>query len=83
VNARVEAPTVRRPARASGTESKNAAGAASGSAADGAVSQRAAAFDDTIKLRSEILREVDVLDQLAVTMEKRDDALLRKFIEMI
>ncbi|MDE2572302.1 MAG: hypothetical protein KGM44_07240 [bacterium] len=67
--------TTRRPARS--------AGAASGDAADDAVNRRSVAFDDTVKLRAEILREVDVLDQLSVEIAKRDDALLRKYIEMI
>lgn len=51
--------------------------------ADGAVARRGAAFDQTVALRAEILREVDVLDQISVTEAKRDDALLRKYIEMI
>lgn len=52
-------------------------------ATDGAVARRGAAFDETAALRAEILREVDVLDQISITMAKRDDALLRKYIEMI
>ncbi|TAM58945.1 hypothetical protein EPN52_09935 [bacterium] len=51
--------------------------------ADGAVARRAATFDQTTALRAEILREVDVLEQLSVNEAKRDDALLRKYIEMI
>lgn len=69
-------PSRRPPARSAGSTSASAA-------ADGAVDRRAGAFDDAIKLRAEILREVDILEQMGVAQAKRDDALLRKYIEMI
>jgi|GEM_PF-1557127 len=75
----IETTATRRSARSSSSDS----GPSANSAADGAVARRSAEFDDSMKLRAEIMREVDVLNQIAVEMAKRDDALLRKYIEMI